>query len=241
MKGRVKKIIFFAILHVFVFSAKGQIIMGLLFGDKLNSDDLSFGLHIDHSWNKLSGVGDAKSLTALNLGLFFTYHFNERWHGNLEMLAKYKRGTDEFPVYDLQNTTLNNQFMNGKVERSINYLSIPISIQYLTPAGFYAELGPQISIRAKARDIFSADLPEGELQLEIDIRDDINRWDFGWLGGIGYRIGKSKLICLGARYYGGFSDVVKTWEGKQQNRQWGIYCNFPMGKAKSGKSNNNKE
>jgi long-subunit fatty acid transport protein len=232
-----KSLIVAVLFQSFVFRADGQIILSLLFGDKLNSESLSFGIHLDYSWNQFTGIEKEKPLKNLNLGLFFTYHINERWHANLEMLAKYKRGADKLPPYDLGNDTLNGLFVDGSFSREIHYLSLPITIQYLLPAGIYAEIGPQFSFRTKAKDVFSADLPEGKLELEKDIRADINRWDMGWLAGVGYRIQRSNGISIGLRYQAGFSDVAKTWNGKQQHRQWGIYANIPIGGTKkSGKS-----
>ncbi len=221
------------LLIILAAPAKSQVLMSILFGDKLNSKELSFGLHANYSWNTLAATNNEKALTSFNFGLFFTYHFNEHWHANLEMLAKYKRGAGGLPVYDLQNDSLNNLFKTGSVERQISYVSLPMTIQYMFDPGIYIELGPQFSLRTKAKDIFSTDRSEGELKLERDVEDNINRWDFGWLGGVGYKLGKARLVAVGIRYFGGFSDVVKNEPGKQLNQQWGFYTNIPIGVKKA--------
>ena len=233
MNKQLKWLVTLLLLIILATPAKSQVIMSILFGDKLNSKELSFGLHANYSWNTLSATDDQKALKSFNFGLFFTYHFNEHWHANLEMLAKYKRGASGLSAYDLQNDSLNNLFKTGSVERQISYVSLPMTIQYMFHPGIYVELGPQFSLRTKAKDIFSAARSEGELKLERDVEDNINRWDFGWIGGVGYRLGKAKLVAVGLRYYGGFSDVVKNESAKQMNQQWGIYTNIPIGVKKA--------
>ncbi|MXV51135.1 outer membrane beta-barrel protein [Pedobacter sp. HMF7647] len=212
--------------------ARGQIVMGLLFGDKLNSDELSFGIHVDYGLSRLSNISDQKSLSSVNLGLFFTYHFNQKWHANLEMLAKLRKGANKLQPYDLGNDSLNTQFIDGDVQRRIGYLALPMTMQYQT-GNFFFELGPLIGLRIKAEDVFSADQPQGELKLTRNIKDETNVWDLGWIAGGGFSIGKSKSLSLGLRYTGGFTDVMQNIDGRQENQQWSIYTNIPIGRAKA--------
>ncbi|TRZ41811.1 outer membrane beta-barrel protein [Robertkochia solimangrovi] len=209
---------------------RSQILMSLIFGDKLNSKELSFGIHLDQSWNTMSNTESSSSLTSFNLGLFFNYMIDEHWRGNLEMLAKYQRGASDLPVYPTGDSLLDTQFMYGNIDREINYLSLPISIQYVTKPGIYAEIGPQISLRFKAKDIFNADINDEELRYIRDIKDETTNFDLGWLAGIGYYIGKAKTTSIGFRYYGGFTDVMKNIENKQHHNQWAIYANIPIGR-----------
>lgn len=220
----------------FALPAQSQIIMGLIFGDKLNTDKLAFGLHMDYGWNNFSGVSEQKAVNAFNLGLFFNYKLDENWRANLEMLAKYKRGAKGMELYDLGNDTLNAQFYGASVRKQIPYLSLPMSIQYVFKNGIFLELGPQVSFRLKSKDLIQVSRSEGELELERTTSKNVNPWDFGFLAGAGYKIGPSKLVSIGIRYQGGFSDVLQDRNGRQQHRQWGFYCNFPLGRAKAKES-----
>lgn len=214
---------------------KAQVILSLIFGDKLNSNELLFGIHVNGSLNYFSNSEGKKPLPSLNAGLFFTYRFNDHLHANIEMLAKYTRGAKELPVYSLNDPDVDAEFTGGSVTRKNQYLSLPLSIRWLTKGGFFAEIGPQISLRTGAEDIFIKDIDEGELNLKIKTKNEMNRWDFGWLAGMGYMFGKTKLLAVGLRYNGGFSDVSKIDEGNQTNQQWGVYCNIPIGRSKMKK------
>ena len=237
MRTGIKKITFSIVLFFTIQVASSQLIMSLIFGDKLNSDKLFFGIHMDESWNNMTSVEGDKALNSFNLGLFFNYKFNDRWRGNLEMLAKYKRGENKIPFYSIDNGgETDNLFNESKVRREISYLSIPMCIQYVTDYGLYFEFGPQVSYKIKAKDIFVTDTDEGELQFTKKIKKEVTNFDVGCLTGVGYYIGKSKVICLGVRYQMGFIDVMKNIEGNQLNRQWAIYSNIPIGRGKIKKN-----
>jgi len=65
-------------------NVQSQVLISLLFGDKLNSDGLEFGLEGGLNFSKISGLEANKSLRALNLGLSIS---------NLNSITK-KPGTD---------------------------------------------------------------------------------------------------------------------------------------------------
>ena len=64
-------------------TSQAQVIMSLIFGDKLNNEDNLFGIHLDYSWNNMSLSGAQDPMTSFNLGLFYTHKFDENWHLNL--------------------------------------------------------------------------------------------------------------------------------------------------------------
>ena len=216
-------------------SAKSQVIMSLIFGDKLNSDSNMFGLHIDYSWNNMTELGESNAMTNFNLGLFFTHKFENKWQVNVDMLAKYRRGASGIPAYDLGDDNLNDYYGDTEFTRSIKYLSLPITMRYELPQRLFLELGPQVSFRLKAIDEFEAELPQGDITLDVDIRDEVQKFDFGYVAGIGWFFDKESLNAIGFRFNGGFSDVMKNDPGKQAHQQWGFYCNLPIGRGKMDK------
>ena len=215
--------------------SQGQVIMSLIFGDKLNNEDNLFGIHLDYSWNNMSLSGAQDPLKSFNLGLFYTHKFDENWHLNLDLMAKYQRGAAGIAAYDLGDANLNNFYADSDVSRKINYFSIPATMRYAFQGTYFVELGPQISFRLKATDVFEADLSQGDLELDEDIRDQVQRFDFGFVSGIGMYIGKDKINALGLRYQGGLSDAMKNLAGKQNHSQLAIYANLPIGRGKMDK------
>jgi hypothetical protein len=213
-------------------TSQAQVLISLLFGDKLNNENNMFGLHLDYSSNQISGLEPSKSLGTLNFGLFYTHSWENNLELNIGMLAKYRRGATGIPAYSLEDADLTAQFEDTEVTKKISYMSLPISMRYKSPKGLFIELGPQVSYRLKAFDLFEASATSGDLKLDVDIRDQIKKVDFGYLAGVGAYIGKDKINVLGLRYQGGFSDIMINQAGKQTYGQWAVYTNIPIGRGK---------
>lgn len=212
--------------------SQAQVLMSLLFGDKLNNEDNLFGMHIDYSSNRMSGINADDTMNSFNLGLFFTHKWENNWHLNVEMLAKYQRGAGGIPFYDLGDPHLNDFYKDAEVIRKINYLSIPAAVRYAYKGKYFVELGPQLSFRTKSKDVLKVGLPQGDMTLDVDIRDEVQRFDFGFLTGIGMYIDKERVNALGIRFQGGFSDVMKNLDGSQHHSQVAVYGNLPIGRGK---------
>ncbi|WPR75239.1 outer membrane beta-barrel protein [Algoriphagus sp. NG3] len=206
--------------------------MSLIFGDKLNNEDNLFGLHLDYSFNNMSLSEAQDRMNTFNFGLFYTHKFDENWHLNVNFMAKYQRGAAGISPYDLGDANLNSLYTDAEVTRKINYFSIPATMRYVIKQTYFLELGPQLSARTKAKDVFEAELSQGDLTLDVDIRDQVQRMDFGFVTGLGLYIGKDKINSLGLRYQGGLSDAMKDLAGKQNHSQIAIYANLPIGRGK---------
>ncbi|MBN3581484.1 PorT family protein [Algoriphagus aestuarii] len=230
-----KRIIAFVVFGLFIHtSLHAQVIMSLIFGDKLNNESNLFGIHVDVSSNHISDFEPSKSLSTFNLGLFFTHRWENSWELNVDMLAKYRRGAKGLSPYVLEDPTLTAQFAEADLERRINYLSVPVTFRYHVKNGFFGEFGPQISYRLKARDIFETTTPDGNLELEVDVRDQVQKFDFSLVFGLGTYLGKDQVNAFGIRYHAGLTDVMNQYEGNQKFGQWAVYANLPIGRGKAG-------
>ena len=220
-------------LFVCLGSARSQVILSLIFGDKLNSDELMFGIHMQYSWNNLSNIDPSSSLKKFNLGLFLTYKLNDRWQINTEPMAKYTRGASGMNPYTLGDSTIDATFANGSFSRKAGYVGLPITARFLVSDRFFIEAGPNIELRINAEDEFKTGTPYGDQLLNVDAEDVTSRWDFGLLAGAGTFMGKGNDIALGLRYAPGISDVMKDYDGTQTHQAFYIYLNLPIGRKKS--------
>lgn len=214
--------------------SQAQVLMSLIFGDKLNNENNMFGLQAEYSSNHITSFDPSKSLGTFNLGLFFTH----RWENNLELnvglLGKYRRGATGITPYAIEDSDLTAKFAEGEVKKRINFFSLPATMRFKTEKGIFAELGSQISYRLKAVDIFEVDVPEGDLRLDVDIRDQVKKIDLSLIAGVGMYVGKDQVNAVGLRYHGGITDVLTSEPGKQTYAQWVLYTNIPIGRAKAG-------
>jgi hypothetical protein len=217
----------------FSLHARSQVILSLLFGDKLNSDELLFGIHMHYSWNSLSATDPSSSLKKFNLGLFLTYKVSEQWQLNAEPMAKYQRGAAGMEPYALDDPQLDATYAGGEFSRTVGYVALPITTRYVMAEKFFLEAGPNIALRINAEDVFKKGIAQGDQKLEINSEELTSRWDIGMLFGAGYYLGKGRDLALGIRYAAGFSDVCKDFEGEQAHQGFYFYGNIPIGRAKA--------
>ena len=85
----------------------------------------------------------------------------------------------------------------------LNYVNLPIVLQYMTSFGLRIQAGPQIGVLMKAKGSING--------AESDIKDFIKSTDFGVLGGLSYL---TKLgLGFDARYVYGLTDIAKNGNG----------------------------
>jgi hypothetical protein len=229
---KIKTTIFITFMLAYSTIAKSQVIISLLFGEKLNSEKLSFGLLVGNSWSHLSGYNSSSSFSNFNLGLYLNWKLSDRFFLQFDAMAKYKLGSKGLPVYQLHDEALDTLFAAGHVEREIKYLGLVTTAQYRVFNYFNIEVGPQIILRTKAKDIFYADRNDGTLKFEKDVSDNATRFDIGAMTGISYQI-KGNGIKIAARYYFGFIDVFPQDAGTNANRSFQLGAYIPVGRKKA--------
>jgi len=106
------KITAFILMFLIAGSARSQIIIALLFGDKLNTGKLEFGLVVTPSLTNLTNT-DGKYRSGLNLGLYFNVHPEKKLFVHLEMTAKETLGAKNITPYPTGNDSLDILFSEG--------------------------------------------------------------------------------------------------------------------------------
>jgi hypothetical protein len=96
-------------------------------------------------------------------------------------------------------STVGSSIITSTYEQDLSYINLPVMFQYKTPGGFYVETGPQAGIVVRAQQ-------DGPGDMSTDNKDDFDKFDFAWAGGIGYvsRIG----LAIGARYNWGLRNIL---------------------------------
>lgn len=108
---------------------------------------------------------------------------------------------------------------NDDFKFKLNYINVPVMLQYMTNDGFRLQTGPQFGF------LVGAETKIGNI--EVDVKDELNSFDFSWAIGAGYLFPSGWGID--ARYNFGLTnieeddDVVET-----RNRvfQVGLFYQF---------------
>jgi hypothetical protein len=235
-----KKIACIVLLVCLCKISSGQVIIALLFGDKLNTDQLEFGIVVTPVWTGISDI-ESKRRDGLNLGIYFNIHPDKKFFFHIEGTAKGAFGAKEINPYPLGNDTLNALFASGAVERKIKAFSLPVLGRYAITPKFFAEAGIQADMMLKSKDMFKSRVNDNELVYTVNVSDQITLLDFGVDGGFFYKFSKDKRsMGIGIRYFQGLTDIMKGTHGNQANSSWQINVTIPIGAGKVNANNNNK-
>jgi hypothetical protein len=215
--------------------SNGQVLISLLLGDNLNTGKIEFGLDGGVNFPDMRGLDDGKMKAAFNLGFYFDIKLKDPdWMIHTGVLVKSSLGTSGLPAYALDEPGLDEAFADGEVRRKINYFNVPIAMKYKFENNFYVEAGVMPALRAKAYDIFTAEVNNDDLEYKVDIRDEIHQLDFGLIGGIGYRLMGGNGMNLSVRYYYGIVDVVIDDSSPDQyNTSLYLAVGIPIGAGKA--------
>ena len=230
------------LLLTFVISqmAFSQVMIALLFGDKLNSGKLEFGISVSPALTNITNL-EGKAKPGLTLGLYFNIKMSEKFFIYAEGIAKGPFGTKDLIPYPTGNDTIDKLFADGKVERQINSFGLPLMASYRIAKNLNALAGVQANWMTKAKDKFDADDDGNDIDYTIDISDQLTTLDFGLTAGLHYKFKDDrKSMGVGIRYYGGLTDVLKNVEGTQANSAWNFMLTIPVGAGKSNPTKNGK-
>lgn len=231
-----KYLLVFGLLFCFS-TANSQVILSLLFGDKLNSPTLEFGLAGGANFSTISNLDDAQIATHFNLGFYFDLRLKDpSWFLSTGVIVKSSVGANGLPVYSLNNENLDNVFAGGFVNRHINYFYVPIMMKYKFQNNIYVKGGTQLGLLGKAYDEFNNNYNGENVEYENKIRDEIHVIDAGLAAGVGYRITKGNGMNLEIQYYYGLVTVMKGDSSPNQyNRSLYVTVGIPIGKGRAAR------
>ncbi len=229
-----KKLLFLCLFIVTCTTGYSQVIISLLFGDKLNSGKIEFGLDGGLNLPTQTGTPGSKTFTNFNLGFYFDIRLNGPWMVHTGVLVKSNMGASNLPVYPLGDANLDSSFTGGSVTRKLNYFNVPVCLKYTFKNHFYVEAGPMLGLLYKAYDDFTQTINGSDLLYKVEVRKKFHPFDLGALGGVGYHFMKGNGMNIAIRYYLGFIDVLNDGKGNSaKNRNLYFAVGIPVGAGKS--------
>jgi hypothetical protein len=213
-----KKLILIIGLLFIGYSASSQVLISLIFGDKLNSPNVEFGLDGGVNFGKIANLEPSKYLPMFNLGFYFDIRVKGPLLLHTGVLVKSNQGAGSLDPYLLNNPSLDTVFTGGIIDRKINYFHVPILLKYRFATFFHVEAGPMLALRTKGYDTFKNTVKDdNDLTYKLDVKDNYKRIDAGIMVGVGAKLSKRpKSSQTGIRYYYSFVDPLKDNTGKPQ-------------------------
>ena len=229
-----KKVLIIFALVSWAFTSQSQVLITLLLGDKLNSDNLEFGLEGGFNWSKIAGFETQSYHRDWNLGFYFNFKMNQRWYFNTGVMVKSKMGVAKLTTNDLNkiDASIYSSFDNTRIEGDYNQqmstFIIPALARYKFGNNMYVELGPQLSVIYKSWVEFESDIEGKDAIVKEYNKDKLNKLDAGLAVGAGYTMFKGTGWTFGAKYYYGFVNAYKGMPGTN-NSAFFIKMNIPIG------------
>lgn len=217
-------------------TANAQVLISLLFGDKLNTGKIEFGLDGGVNLVNIEGIDQAQNMTTWNLGFYFDIKLpHPSWMIHTGVIVKSTLGTANLPVYSLSNSNLDAAFNGGSVATRLQYFNVPIMAKYkLKRRQLFVEGGPMVGFLYDASDEFTNSVKESEdLKYQIKTKDAYRSLDAGIMVGAGYRLLGGNGMNLGIRYYYGLVDIrIDDATPGQYNRALYFSVGIPIGAGK---------
>jgi hypothetical protein len=207
-----------------------QVLLGILFGDKLSSDKFHLGVNIGLNLSNLSGLDGTGVKAGLPFGLLGEWRFAEHFYLQPELLPFYKVGANDLPPGGLDVPPLDSLTTDKSASLRTNYFAIPIIVKYaLMEDKLHLGLGPQIGFLTSASQKY-----EGVIVNEISVTEDIqqmlNSTDAGLVFHFEYKFRPPPFgASVAARFYLGLTDTIKDNPGDAvYNRVFSILATIPI-------------
>ena len=191
--------------------AGGQVLIGMLFGGAVASENFNIGFEIGMNLSTVSGLNGATRARGSLLGLFASWRFSEHYHLFTAVLPLSNKGAKNADPIPLNDPTLDPILATGTMARDLSYLDIPVLLQLAQrrDGGFRVGVGPQVGILLSANDRYAGLTPQGtRVVIENDIEDTVQRFDAGVAFDTEYRFSAIPL-AIGLRYYYGLTDAMR--------------------------------
>ncbi len=225
-----KKILVVIVLFFMAYEAQSQVLISLILGDKLNSDELEFGLEGGGNFSMISGMDSHKFYPDWNIGFYFDYQYKGPWHFYSGVLVKSKMGLNKLTDKDL--AFLDTDYStasDGDFAQVLRYFMVPFLTKYQFKNRFYVEAGTQVGWMFKSYIQYESKDKDYHIFVKDFNKDLIHWFDIGFLGGAGYKFkGKKRPgMTVGIKYYRGFTNVYKGY--KTKNNSIFLKVNIPIG------------
>ncbi|MGF6846928.1 hypothetical protein QFZ51_002163 [Chitinophaga sp. W3I9] len=174
----------------------------------VQAQNVKFGVKGGLNISKLTDTDGSKTLAGFHAGGLVNIGLNESWAIQPEVLYSAQGTKAEKSVLWL--TTSNTV--------KVNYINVPVMVQYSIVPEFYLEAGPQVGFLTAAK-VKSGDVT-------VDIKDDMQSVDFGLGFGFGYKFDMG--LGISGRYNFGLTNVYDSdkVDSKNSVAQIGVFYTF---------------
>jgi hypothetical protein len=202
----------------FAQTARAQVLIGYLFGEKLAGPDFNMGFEIGVNFATLDGMGEADRARKTVFGLFADWRFSEHFHLGGAVLPFAGRGADGLDPVPTGDAAIDGQTAGGTMSRSLSYVELPVILKWSPKrqTGFRVGAGMSIGIITGAHDRYEATTSSGTpYVLERDIEGEVANVDAGISAEVEWRF---PVLSIAARYIHGLTEITQVGSSAVRTR-----------------------
>lgn len=229
-----KKIIagLFTIIIIASAPVKSQVIIGLLFGEKLNNGNIEFGLNGIINYSNIDGLDNGGSpRSKFGFGLYLDYKISDKFILATSFFFASPKGQVNFNATDPFFTTPDSTLFppaDLTTERVLNYFELPIMLEYRPMPNVGLGFGGYISVLTKAQDYYANTFNDIDASYVVDIRDDMNRLDYGLMGSVHFHFNGDPGSQIRLSYMLGLNELFKEPYAAAYNETFQLAVLIPI-------------
>lgn len=185
----------------------------LLLGDKVATEEFHLSMDAGMNISTYPGLNESERGVGVNFGLGTHIKLGEKWHLKPEFKPLSRKVADDI----LSLTLVPDELAGDKNRIALNYIDVPVFLQYNITPKIFVSAGPQVSFLTKANQLTTGKLQDGsESTIKINIKPLFNTVNFSFPVEFGYLLklatkhSTTKMdINLFARYEYDFMEVFK--------------------------------
>jgi len=230
-------LLFLTIIMVGTFTSRANAqaaLLVLLFGDKVATENFYFSLKLGGNYANLSGVDNTTGAIGLNFGLQATIKFSDKWRLVPEFTPLSKKGAKDIQYIPSGIPELDN--LIGTPDATLmdmNYIDVPVILEYQVAEKFNIGTGPQFSFLTSASNEYDKNVQQDDdITYFQESQLSWNTFDFGWAFELSYNLWDArngKGLNINVRYVLGLTDIIKDNPGDAvTNSVFQISASFPF-------------
>ncbi len=228
-----KRIILIVILLYSCSQAYSQVLIALVFGDKLNNGKIEMGVQLAAQGFQFTSIDD-KPDVGFSFGAYLDVKLSERCIISNYFMFKSPKGGKQIPESYWFTSTDATLPSDVSARRHLSYFELTPMFRYQFSRSWSAAIGPQLALNTKATDIYQEKTDDGTYTYRTHIRDHIALMDAGVAIDVQWRLMKGKGLRINARFAQGLVNVFKDSEfANAKNQTYQIGVGIPIGGHKT--------
>ena len=186
-----------------------QVIIGLIFGDKLNQGPIEFGLDLSYNSSTLTNIQDPRRMPRIGFGLYMTHNMRQNMGFDYGLFFNSPKGSrglaEEDMLYEIPGLLEGEQ-----IERRLNYVEIPVEYFYAFNQRFSVSAGGYVAYLHGSSDRVVTDINGGKNYYDKPVTENFNPLDAGVSIHLKYHFFGQPGAQLKFGYSRGLVDIYKS-------------------------------